>query len=194
MDQQEFMPDSQKQHAASQDNEETYTKSYSEYRTSDMPKRDNPSDYSGTIPPYSYRAQNPAGSGQQQTQSQQTSNAKQGTQYNPRQQANTQRQDFSDTFEKLKKTFTSQNNNNTSQNQPWNWQQSVPPYMRPQQQTKTGPNWLVIILIVCFFLFIVPIMLRLLLVMFIAMFSIGIGMLILIGCAILIYKFYFKTR
>lgn len=184
MDQQEFMPDSQKQDAASQDSEKTYTKSYSEYRTSDMPKRDNPADYSGTIPPYSYRAQNPAGSSQQQTQSQQTSNAKQGT----------QQQDFSDPLERLKQTFTRTNNNNTSQNQQWNWQQSVPSYMRPQQQTKTGPNWLVIILIVCFLLFIVPIMLKLLFVLFIAIFSIGIGMLILIGFVILIYKFYFKTR
>jgi Flp pilus assembly protein TadB len=192
MSQQEFRPDSkkQKQQAESQDDEKTYTQSYSQYRTSDMPKRDHPSDYSGTIPTYSYQAQNPAESGQQQSQFRQTSNTQQRTQYDPRQQAGTQQQTFSDTIEKLKKTFTGQHNN-AAQNQNWNWQQSVPPYMRPQRQ---GLNWGAILLITGLLLCVVPIMLKLLFVLFVILFTIGIGVLILIGCAILSYKFYFKKR
>jgi E3 ubiquitin-protein ligase DOA10 len=198
MNNQEFTPDSQKQHAASQDNEEAYTQSYSQYRTSDMPKSDHPSDYSGTIPTYSYRAQDPAESNQQETKSQPTSNAKQRTQYDSRPQAaDAQQQRISETIENIRKTFTGPNNNNNNnffQNQKWGGQQSVPPYMRPQQQAKSGPNWLAILLIVCIVLFIIPIVLRVLFALFIALFTMGIGLLLFIACAILIYKFYFKKQ
>ena len=175
---------SQKQDAASQDSEKSYTKSYSKYRTSDMPKRDNPSDYSGTIPPYSYRAQNPAGSGQQQTQSQQTSNAKQGTQYNPRQQANTQQQNFSDTFEKFKKTLPARAtiiplkiNRGIGNSQ-----------CLHIATTATDKNWTKLVSDYSLFASFVYPTNHLAVAQSSLPFSIGIGMLILIGCAILIYK------
>jgi Flp pilus assembly protein TadB len=184
MSQQEFMPESQ-------DNEEPQKQSYSQYRTSDMPKRDHPSDYSGSIPAYSYQAQDATSSKQQQTQADQISNSQQRGQSSARQPAGKQQQTSSTTARKQQETFTQQGQS-FFQNQSWNRQSAMPPYMGTQR--KTAPNWFAILVIVCVVLFVVPLLLRLLFALFIVLFVMGLFLMLIVGILILIYIFYFKKR
>lgn len=186
MNQQEFIPESQ-------DNEKPNTQSYSQYRTSDMPKRDHPADYSGSISAYSYQAQDTTDTRQQQSQAQQTSNTKQRPQGSARQQAGAQHQPFSASADRMKERFYQQRQN-FFQDQNRSGQSSAPPYMGTRPQGKPTPNLLPMLMVIALVLLILPIVLKLLFVLVVALFVMGTFLLILVVSLILIYRFYLKRR
>ncbi|GHO86712.1 hypothetical protein [Dictyobacter formicarum] len=173
MSQQEFMPESQREHASKQDNEEIYTQSYSQYRTSDMPKRDHPADFEATIPPYSYQAR---GEATAHTAYQQ-----------PRRSNDRPRQTFprmrriGDVFQQGYRFYRKQRQRFYASQQ-----------VQPAQQTASTPRWFVLLLLGLGFLCVLPILIKLFLLLFVALIALGFISLLLILSGLIIYHVYLK--
>lgn len=178
MSQQEFMPESQRERSTRQDNEEIYTEqSYSQYRaSSDMPKRDHPADFDGAIPPYSYQAQDR--SERQQGEAAAYTPHQQARQRNERSRQAPPR--GSDTFQQGYRFYQRQ------------WQRFYAPWQR--QPTASKPNWGILLLLSLGLLCALPILIKLLLLLFAAMIVLGFVSLLLILGGLIIYHFYFKKR
>ncbi|GER87968.1 hypothetical protein KDW_21300 [Dictyobacter vulcani] len=188
MSQQEFMPESRRQREADQNNEEIYGPSYSQYRTSDMPKRDHPADFEAKIPPYSYQAQEIPRYNEQEAigASQARSDATRQRQQPGRRQADifTTTRRIGDILQQGYRFYQRQR-----QRQRQRWQMSN----TQRQSQRTGPSRLwVILLLGIGILCALPVLIKLLLILFAALIVSGIMALLLIVSALIIYQLYFK--
>ncbi|GCE18926.1 hypothetical protein [Dictyobacter kobayashii] len=183
MSQQEFMPESQREHTTEQNSEEIYTQSYSQYRTSDMPKRDHPADFETAVPPYSYQAQEPGRTNQARNETDARATSEQ-----PRQNSARPRQRFSSRTRRIGDTF--QRGYNFYQNQRWRFY--APQQARPVRQRANMPPLFVFLLLGVGFLCALPILIKLLLLLFAALIVLGITSFVLILCGLIIYHVYFK--
>lgn len=182
MSQQEFMPEWQRERATRQNNDEIYTQpSYSQYRTSsDMPKRDHPADFDATIPPYSYQAQDSA----KQRQGEDTAHT---TYQQPRQKNERSRQEpphtsrIGDTFQQGYRFYQRQHQRFFASEQG-----------RPMQPVASKPNWTILLILGLVLLCALPILIKLLLLLFAALIVLGFVSLLLILSGLIIYHLYFK--
>ncbi|GCE26644.1 hypothetical protein KDA_21280 [Dictyobacter alpinus] len=183
MSQQEFMPESQRQREAAQQNEETHGPSYSQYRTSDMPKRDHPADFDARIPPRSYQAQEYPRNNEHEATTRSGDTRQQQT---GRGQPNvfTRTRKIGDSFQQGYRFYRRQRQR---------WQMSSTQAMGQQQAQRVGPPRLwVILLLGIGFLCALPVLLKLLLILFATLIVLGIMSLLLIAGALIIYQVYFK--
>ncbi|GLV58260.1 hypothetical protein KDH_50930 [Dictyobacter sp. S3.2.2.5] len=181
MSQQEFMPESQRERATNQDNEEVYRPSYSQYRaSSDMPKRDHPADFEAAIPPYSYQARDHA--------ERQANEAKGRTTYQqPRREGQRSRQAFP-RMSRIGATFQQGYRFYKQRRQRF----YAPEGEQPASQAAPAPRWGVLLLLGLGFLCALPILIKLLLLLFAAMIVMGFISLLLILGGLIIYHLYLK--
>ncbi|GCF09246.1 hypothetical protein [Dictyobacter arantiisoli] len=190
MSQQEFMPESQQAREEAQDNEEVTIQSYSQYRTSDMPKRDHPADFENSIPPYSY----PAQERQQQKSSEAQANTRQqetGTyQQNPH---IAQPSRIEEQLERAGRRFYAKQQRRFERAR--NGQRSyVPPQASRRRAAGRAPGWVIVLLIAVGFLVLLPLLLKLLLALFAVLLVLALGAIFAIILVLFITAIVFKNR
>ncbi|GCE04995.1 hypothetical protein [Dictyobacter aurantiacus] len=181
MSQQEFMPEPQRERVTNQGNEEIYTQSYSQYRaSSDMPKRDHPADFEATIPPYSYQARDHA----ERREGEATGHT---TYQHPHREDQRPHQAFP-RMSRIGTTFQQGYRFYKQRRQRFD----APEGGRPMSQAAPAPRWGVLLLLGLVFLCALPILIKLLLLLFAAMIVMGFISLLLILGGLIIYHLYIK--